>query len=208
MADCYSCKITLTKSNHSWEHIIPSALGASLKSRRLICRNCNEKAGGGIDKALVDYCRPWIKKYEVQADRISKLSKIALIPCNPPEINLEQIKQAVIKICTNFYYWKNKSVAPFSTAVCKEQFLNLSANLPNEKPVHIVIIAGYPGLNRLISYVELFSEIGFLVTHSDHCFNSFKNHQLIYNPIHKELLNPLPETETARIFDEVLKSIK
>ncbi len=52
MSACYSCHTTLNKKNQSVEHIIPNSIGGTLKSSRLICRECNNAYGMTIDAAL------------------------------------------------------------------------------------------------------------------------------------------------------------
>lgn len=164
MAVCYCCKITLNKSNYSWEHIIPSALGASLKSRRLICRSCNEKAGGLIDKALVNYCRPWIQQFNIQPDRMARKKRKALyIYSDPPEINPDLIKQAAIKICTNFFHWKNSSFQGLTDPVCEQKTLGISPALFNSNPFHILYLYANPADKKILVFLELFGEIGFII---------------------------------------------
>lgn len=54
---CYLCSTSLTEEKISYEHIIPEALGNSLKSPRLLCRTCNNNTGNAIDSALVQEMR-------------------------------------------------------------------------------------------------------------------------------------------------------
>jgi len=54
MRKCYICKESLDKSNSSIEHIIPNALGGNLKSRNLICKNCNSRIGSEEDAILAE----------------------------------------------------------------------------------------------------------------------------------------------------------
>lgn len=52
MYNCYVCEEELTQENETIEHIILNAIGGKLKSRRLICRECNSMFGSKIDDAL------------------------------------------------------------------------------------------------------------------------------------------------------------
>lgn len=52
MKKCYVCGAELNKVNSSSEHIIPNAIGGFLKSKDLICRDCNSKFGETCDSSL------------------------------------------------------------------------------------------------------------------------------------------------------------
>ncbi|MFJ7371542.1 HNH endonuclease [Lysinibacillus sp. NPDC098008] len=60
MYTCYVCDDTLNSENETVEHIVLNAIGGKLKSRRLICRDCNSKFGSKIDtelaKQLSSFC--------------------------------------------------------------------------------------------------------------------------------------------------------
>jgi hypothetical protein len=49
---CYICGIEITRENQSTEHIIPNAIGGRLKSKSLICKQCNSVFGNSIDSEL------------------------------------------------------------------------------------------------------------------------------------------------------------
>lgn len=51
MAQCYSCGCELIEENKSLEHIIPNVLGGKLKSRDILCKNCNNSFSS-VDKSL------------------------------------------------------------------------------------------------------------------------------------------------------------
>ena len=51
---CYACGIALSKNNRSSEHIIPNSLGGKLKSRNLMCVECNSNFGKTIDNYLAE----------------------------------------------------------------------------------------------------------------------------------------------------------
>ncbi len=55
---CYLCCCNLEKENISDEHIIPQALGGSLISNKLLCRDCNSKLGKTIDAKFVKTFEP------------------------------------------------------------------------------------------------------------------------------------------------------
>lgn len=52
--NCYNCNCSLNKRTKSIEHIIPNAIGGTLKSDRLLCRQCNNEFGLTIDAALAN----------------------------------------------------------------------------------------------------------------------------------------------------------
>ena len=49
---CYICGNEITHENYTDEHIIINAAGGRLKSKSLICRQCNSDFGEKIDNAL------------------------------------------------------------------------------------------------------------------------------------------------------------
>ena len=49
MSRCYLCGTLLNESNRSVEHIIPNAIGGHLKSKNLLCKDCNSNTGQKID---------------------------------------------------------------------------------------------------------------------------------------------------------------
>lgn len=54
MMKCYLCDIELNENNKSIEHIIPQSIGGKLKSKDILCKDCNSKFGSNIDKKFVD----------------------------------------------------------------------------------------------------------------------------------------------------------
>jgi len=50
--NCYICNIEITADNESDEHIIINAIGGRLKSKELICNDCNSEFGEKIDSIL------------------------------------------------------------------------------------------------------------------------------------------------------------
>jgi hypothetical protein len=53
VATCIFCPSALDKSTKP-EHILHAALGGKKTTRRVLCSDCNNKFGGGIDKVLVE----------------------------------------------------------------------------------------------------------------------------------------------------------
>ncbi len=49
---CYVCDTEITAANETDEHIIINAAGGRLKSKKLICKNCNSVFGENIDSIL------------------------------------------------------------------------------------------------------------------------------------------------------------
>lgn len=52
MKNCYVCGCELIKENQSLEHIILNSIGGKLKSKKLLCKDCNSRFGGNIDNVL------------------------------------------------------------------------------------------------------------------------------------------------------------
>ena len=52
MSRCYLCGTLLNESNRSVEHIIPNAIGGHLKSKNLLCKDCNSNTGQKIDAEI------------------------------------------------------------------------------------------------------------------------------------------------------------
>lgn len=51
---CIFCNTPITKKNKSEEHIIPENIGGKLKSKNIICANCNNQFGRILDGVLLD----------------------------------------------------------------------------------------------------------------------------------------------------------
>lgn len=54
MSNCYICGVELNDKNESGEHIILNALGGRYKSKKLLCKNCNNSIGSDCDAALAN----------------------------------------------------------------------------------------------------------------------------------------------------------
>jgi len=52
MENCYRCDNLLTEENFSNEHILLNAIGGRLKSKALLCRDCNSYYGASFDNEL------------------------------------------------------------------------------------------------------------------------------------------------------------
>ena len=102
MAKCYICKERLDKSNSSIEHIIPNALGGNLKSRNLICKNCNSKMGLEEDAILAEQLNFIANMLDIRRDRgqpqpievedKEKGKKYRLLPGGKPEMIKPEIE--------------------------------------------------------------------------------------------------------------------
>lgn len=54
MEGCYLCGSLFTEDNNSIEHILLNAIGGKLKSKNLLCKNCNSNFGSDSDKILAN----------------------------------------------------------------------------------------------------------------------------------------------------------
>ncbi|HHY68156.1 MAG TPA: HNH endonuclease [Alicyclobacillus sp.] len=52
MTTCYLCGTEINHDTWTWEHVLLNSIGGRLKSRDLICRNCNSTFGHDIDSEL------------------------------------------------------------------------------------------------------------------------------------------------------------
>ncbi|MCM2535160.1 HNH endonuclease [Neobacillus pocheonensis] len=66
---CYVCENYLTKENETEEHILLNAIGGKLKSRALLCKDCNSKFGSKIDDKLAQQLNPIVNLLNVKRDR-------------------------------------------------------------------------------------------------------------------------------------------
>lgn len=69
MANCYMCGAELENNNSAEEHIILNAIGGVLKSRNLICKQCNSNFGDEIDSRLAKQLQPFSVLMNVERDR-------------------------------------------------------------------------------------------------------------------------------------------
>ena len=68
-ASCLSCATALTSANDSQAHVIPNALGGSLKSKGVICQICNTELDEVADNALVKSFGDWPTLLDIPRDR-------------------------------------------------------------------------------------------------------------------------------------------
>ena len=69
MANCYMCGVELDDNNRTEEHIILNAIGGVLKSKNLICKQCNSNFGDEIDSRLAKQLQPFSVLMNVDRDR-------------------------------------------------------------------------------------------------------------------------------------------
>lgn len=69
MSKCYLCGMLLSESNRSLEHIIPNAIGGHLKSKDLICKNCNSNTGQKIDAEISKQLNFFANMLNIERDR-------------------------------------------------------------------------------------------------------------------------------------------
>ena len=177
MATCYTCRSQLNRKNQSWEHIIPSALGGSLRSRRILCKSCNEKAGASIDQALVNFCRPQLEKYAIRPDRTNTNQQWL-----SQGYTMEMVDQAIQKISKNFYAWLFKPDAALLESQSQLQPLQIMKELYPEKALHLVYLHTRKDSELVTGYVELFGEHGYLTNFKTTAQNSDTKQLLLLDP--------------------------
>lgn len=69
MAVCYICNENITNNNSSLEHIIPNSLGGNLKSRNLLCKECNSNLGSNLDAELAIQLNLIANMLNIERDR-------------------------------------------------------------------------------------------------------------------------------------------
>ncbi|WP_418981923.1 HNH endonuclease [Alistipes sp.] len=66
---CYICDAAITRENYSYEHIIINAAGGRLKSRDLICKQCNSDFGEKIDNILANQLNFFANQLMIKRER-------------------------------------------------------------------------------------------------------------------------------------------
>lgn len=69
MVTCYICGCELTKDNASEEHIFLNAIGGRLKSKRLLCKQCNSDFGNDIDEEMAKQFNCFANMLNIKRDR-------------------------------------------------------------------------------------------------------------------------------------------
>jgi len=188
MATCYSCHALLNRKNQSWEHIIPSALGGSTKSRRILCKTCNEKAGSTIDQALVAYCRNQLEKFGIQPDRINSSQDWKRQP-----FTIEMVMMAVHKIIANFYYWEWKPATSILHYDSIQKHFRVVPHFYNELPLHLIYLEAQEQSRWMNGYIELFGEIGFIVKFETALSGKNTTALFLQDPVQKNEYQPTSE---------------
>src|SRR5688572_14766738 len=70
--NCYNCQSSLNTKTSSAEHIIPNAIGGTIKSTRLLCRKCNNEFGWTVDAALANDFEHLVSFLNIERDRSKK----------------------------------------------------------------------------------------------------------------------------------------
>ncbi len=97
MIKCYICDSALTKENQTFEHIILNAAGGRLKSKDLLCKNCNSSFGENIDSVLAEQLNYLANMLMIKRESLLKLFKVKDIA---PHGKLEEV--------FNKFLWLNR----------------------------------------------------------------------------------------------------
>lgn len=84
MANCYMCGVELDDNKRTEEHIILNAIGGMLKSKNLICKQCNSTFGDEIDSRLAKQLQPFSVLMNVERDKDNNISSIKAYERNNP----------------------------------------------------------------------------------------------------------------------------
>lgn len=66
---CVICGTELNEKNKSEEHIIHNAIGGTLVSNKIYCKECNQKYGSNEDKAFVKIFAPILSGLKMHRNR-------------------------------------------------------------------------------------------------------------------------------------------
>ena len=97
MNTCYICGVELNDKNASVEHIIPNACGGKLKSREILCRQCNSLLGETYDSDLVKQLHFFCNMFDIQRERgknplyVAADKKIGIMPGGKPILNMPNV---------------------------------------------------------------------------------------------------------------------
>ena len=69
MKNCVICGVLLDNNNKSEEHIIHNAIGGSLKSAQIYCKECNQKYGSAQDIEFTRIFAPIVDRIDIHKDR-------------------------------------------------------------------------------------------------------------------------------------------
>ncbi len=69
MSKCLICNTDLVAANESDEHIIQNALGGTLRSKKLICKDCNSNFGADCDAQLAEDLKVFANLLNIKRDR-------------------------------------------------------------------------------------------------------------------------------------------
>jgi hypothetical protein len=83
---CYDCSEAITKQNESKEHIIHNSIGGRLKSKKLLCSDCNIKYSGNIDLEIEKQLGVFISALGIKRDRKKKAIEFLVTDKNGKEI--------------------------------------------------------------------------------------------------------------------------
>ncbi|WP_195345130.1 HNH endonuclease [Paraclostridium sordellii] len=106
MCKCYICDEEINEKNETEEHIILNSLGGKLKSKKLICKNCNSKLGDSIDSVLSEKLKPIATLLNIKRDR-GKPQKFTAYSTSKEKFNIypggipESTKPTIEEIETN-----------------------------------------------------------------------------------------------------------
>ena len=68
MSTCYVCGVEISKGNWALEHVLLNSIGGRLKSRDLICRDCNSSFGHEIDDVLAEQLKIFANQLHISRE--------------------------------------------------------------------------------------------------------------------------------------------
>lgn len=130
---CYLCDDPITAENESEEHIIINAIGGHLKSKDLLCIECNNKFGETDDVALANQI-PFPTLFDIKRDRKKPPSIIAFRKDDGTEYRINRRLEAKSRVLPPKYGTKEdgKKYAEFRGG--KKQAEGLIRRIVKENP--------------------------------------------------------------------------
>lgn len=69
MSSCYNCDKKLTNANASREHLFNNSIGGRLKSKKLLCVDCNSTFGSNLDTAVSESFNTLAHMFNIKRER-------------------------------------------------------------------------------------------------------------------------------------------
>ena len=89
MKKCHFCGVVLSENNQAVEHVIPNSFGGRLKSKDILCKECNSILGTTVDAKLYSDFKFFDILMNIKKDRETK-NNFVKANINDTEIKLSK----------------------------------------------------------------------------------------------------------------------